>query len=78
MKLNYDLEEIFTLAYQQSPVVTDYHLTRILMKMPSEIETWSGRRGNNEYELDEPATYGDNLERKKLENFISRLRSSKI
>lgn len=78
MKLDYDLEEIFTLAYQQSPTTTEYHLTRILTKMPLEVETCPGRQGNNEYELNQPQTYSNNLERKKLENFISRLRSSKI
>ena len=78
MKLDYDLEEIFTLAYNSAPILTEYHLNRILQDMPLRVEIIAGRRGMNEYELDDPAVSGENPERRKLENFISRLRSSKI
>lgn len=78
MKLNHDLEEILTLAHSAAPILTEYHLNKILLDMPLKIEVIAGRRGMNEYEYDDPAVYGENPERRKLENFISKLRNSKI
>lgn len=78
MKLNDDLEEIFTLAYVAEPNKTEYYLTRILIRMPQIIESEPLIRGHHEYEEDRPATYTINSDKHKLANFIAKLRHSRI
>ncbi|HVI40807.1 MAG TPA: hypothetical protein VM577_09115 [Anaerovoracaceae bacterium] len=77
MRLNADLEEIFTLAYKTDPIKTDYHLMRVVLALPDDIEIFAGRSGRNEYELDELPVYMENPDKANILKLLSRLRSEK-
>jgi hypothetical protein len=75
MKIDDNLEEIFKLAYQQSPEKAEYYLTRIMLDMPEHI-TIEPENGNHllEYMIGESSYTEKNEEKLKIKHLISTLR----